>query len=445
MNLLDEDSLEDMVADIKTDTQCLIDLDSMYEYPVNDLESQPANRCEATSTSLKWRQKFADIVYQLFPLAGQDLIQQLGWFLNGRSDMRQHEYNPSSKIALQSLIEEDIYDTLILYFNVWKLQNAIDSSCPLCCESVGNTDFFETHLPQHAEEIYLQAYHPRVDKTNGKTYTHLNLMERKPTKPLSKDLNQTIKDNKTSTFTKHDLVLHDSTRKESDDDHGLMSTSDLNLPIKKAFAISKPSTNTKSRPRNFCHLCSDHPEGFYGEHELRRHIARAHSRTRKVWVCVDISPDQSFLANCKSCRNGKKYGAFYNAAAHLRRVHFNKLQSYRSGRRKSRVYSHRGRMGGSKFLPMDMVKYWMQEREEVIIGDTETGHAETKTPSRKTLSKYLPSINEGSIIGDTETGHAETKTPSRKTLYKYLPSINEGSGGPLRRKEWVRKYLGSVV
>lgn len=71
-----------------------------------------------------------------------------------------------------------------------------------------------------------------------------------------------------------------------------------------------------SMPKLFCNICSDQPEGFRGEHELTRHMSRAHPEgTRKVWVCIDSSADQKFLANCKACRTKKKYGAYYNAAA----------------------------------------------------------------------------------------------------------------------------------
>ena len=68
-------------------------------------------------------------------------------------------------------------------------------------------------------------------------------------------------------------------------------------------------------PKLLCPHCNDHPDGFRGDHELQRHVSRAHSKVRKVWVCVDSSPDGKFLANCKACRTKKRYGAYYNAAA----------------------------------------------------------------------------------------------------------------------------------
>lgn len=454
IDLLDEDSIEDMVADIKTDTQCLIDLDSMYEYPVNDLESHHANQCVAMSASQNWREEFVDFVYQKFPLADQDLIQQLGWFLNGRLDVRRREHNPSSKITLKALIEEDIHDTLIVYFKLWTLHKGIDSTCPLCWEGVQNIkEFFESHLPEHAEEIYLLAYNPGFGRTNEKNHTDSNVTESKSTKLFSNDLSQTRKDNKASTFTKQDLLLHDRTNEEAKKEHGTMKTPDSNghvkVPIVPASSFRKGSacischmrkikcdqhrprcqqcerrdeecsfpitkreiprslkkaSNSRLGSRTFCHLCSDHPGGFHGEHELRRHIELAHSVNRTVWVCVDISPDKTFLANCKACKNGKWYGSMYRAAAHLRRTHFNPRKRRRGGRGEASDDDHRGGKGGGNNPPMDVLKQWMEEREEARVNDTDTGQSSEDEDALSTISSdEFPSVREepGMLVNGT--------------------------------------------
>lgn len=133
---------------------------------------------------------------------------------------------------------------------------------------------------------------------------------------------------------------------------------------KEVAAIPKASVQRPPRPKTYCPLCNDQPDGFHGEHELRRHIERVHSMVRKVWVCVDISPDKKFLANCKACRNGKRYGANYNAAAHLRRTHFNPCQRGRGGRGKDS--EKRGGKGGGSHPPMELLKHWMIQIDEVV-------------------------------------------------------------------------------
>ncbi|KAH0556423.1 hypothetical protein GP486_005661 [Trichoglossum hirsutum] len=129
------------------------------------------------------------------------------------------------------------------------------------------------------------------------------------------------------------------------------------------------------RRRVFCGKCHTHPDGFRGEHELRRHDAREHGSSR-VWVtaeCLDPSSPvpEIPLANCKSCRQSKQYHAYYNAAAHLRRAHF----SPRKRRKASGsdfvvdgVWVRKTSSGHSSTVekrgdcpPMDVLKMWMKE------------------------------------------------------------------------------------
>jgi hypothetical protein len=68
---------------------------------------------------------------------------------------------------------------------------------------------------------------------------------------------------------------------------------------------------------------------------------------------------------CLACRAGKTYGANYNAAAHLRRAHFNPPKNKRGGRGKKS--EGRGGMGGGHWPPMDELKNWMFEDWEYNI------------------------------------------------------------------------------
>ncbi|KAJ5354404.1 uncharacterized protein N7496_012837 [Penicillium cataractarum] len=149
---------------------------------------------------------------------------------------------------------------------------------------------------------------------------------------------------------------------DPNDPNRMIRISSADGTTKEVAAIPKASVHRPPRPKTYCHLCNDQPEGFHGDHELRRHIDRVHARVRKVWVCVDISSDKKFLANCKACRNGKRYGANYNAAAHLRRTHFNPCQRGRGGRGKDS--EKRGGKGGGNQPPMEVLKLWMRETIE---------------------------------------------------------------------------------
>jgi hypothetical protein len=109
-----------------------------------------------------------------------------------------------------------------------------------------------------------------------------------------------------------------------------------------------------------CAHCSERPDGFRGTHELDRHIARAHAAVRKGFICVAPSFDAKFLDNCKHCRNKKVYGAYYNAAAHLRRAHFHPRKRGRKGKNDEK----RGGIGGGDHPAMDWLKmHWIRELE----------------------------------------------------------------------------------
>lgn len=115
-----------------------------------------------------------------------------------------------------------------------------------------------------------------------------------------------------------------------------------------------------SHPKIMCSFCNERPDGFRGTHELERHVARAHAPSRKGFICIDASVDGKFLANCKHCRNKKVYGAYYNAAAHLRRAHFHPRKRGRKGKNDEK----RGGIGGGDDPPMDYLKQnWIREVE----------------------------------------------------------------------------------
>jgi hypothetical protein len=129
---------------------------------------------------------------------------------------------------------------------------------------------------------------------------------------------------------------------------------------KTVGVLSKTPYVRPQHPKIKCNYCNERPEGFRGTHELDRHVARAHASTRKGYICVDSSMDKKFLANCKHCRNKKVYGAYYNAAAHLRRAHFHPRKRGRKGKNDEK----RGGIGGGDHPPMEHLKqHWIKEVE----------------------------------------------------------------------------------
>ena len=191
----------------------------------------------------------------------------------------------------------------------------------------------------------------------------------------------------------------------------------------KKAQISRFSRQPKETTKVFCPICNDHKEGFHGEHELRRHIDRTHKGFRKVFVCKDISPDSTFLANCKHCRNMKTYGANYNAAAHLRRVHFNPCEMPKGGRGK--VSQNRGGIGGGDQPPMDVLRNWMFETWEtnlngLLLEDSPTANNAHVTSSHSSSSETTSSQPNDTVqISDADLDFVQQTTQLDMSFLRY--------------------------
>ncbi|KAM0520794.1 hypothetical protein ACHAPE_003195 [Trichoderma viride] len=139
---------------------------------------------------------------------------------------------------------------------------------------------------------------------------------------------------------------------------------------KKERALQEGDKNkSKPKPPKLCPHCVEYPNGFRGDHELRRHIRAKHRSTVTKWVCCDPGMNSDLmpffsLAECKACASKKLYGAYYNAAAHLRRTHFTAKATRVRG---ASVGRRNGGRGGGLLPPMKQLKLWF--REVTVEGD----------------------------------------------------------------------------
>ena len=137
---------------------------------------------------------------------------------------------------------------------------------------------------------------------------------------------------------------------------------------------------------------------FKGEHELRRHIERDHVTMRRMYICIDISEDKSFLKGCKSCEAEKKYNEDYNAGEHLRRIHFNPKPKVRRGNVPPEL--KRGGKGGGNGPPMSELRKWMksvevdQDGRVITSGALMASRAQSETETLDIDLTSLPNLEE---------------------------------------------------
>lgn len=212
---------------------------------------------------------------------------------------------------------------------------------------------------------------------------------------------------------------------------------------KRRAQIPRCNRQPKETTKVSCPICNDHKEGFHGDHELRRHIDRTHKDFRKVFICQDISPKGTFLANCKHCRNMKSYGANYNAAAHLRRVHFNPCEVPKGGRGK--VSQNRGGIGGGDQPPMEVLRNWMFESWEanttgLLSKDCSMTNATYPVSGQSSTSDpSLSQSNDSVQISDADLDFVQETTQLDMSFLRY--PMNDTLMMPLQCSPTSNDYL----
>lgn len=141
------------------------------------------------------------------------------------------------------------------------------------------------------------------------------------------------------------------------------------LAMPKSTGYQRPK-----KPKIVCNECNEYPDGFRGDHELRRHKESKHKTMVKKYYCINPE-DKGLLAGvkpitpldkCKHCISGKAYGQYYNACAHLRRAHFTekrpRASRAKNGKGSDEPVEKRGGKGGGDWPPMNELKKWYEER-----------------------------------------------------------------------------------
>ncbi|KPM38118.1 hypothetical protein AK830_g8436 [Neonectria ditissima] len=185
----------------------------------------------------------------------------------------------------------------------------------------------------------------------------------------------------------------------------------------------QPSYHKPSLRRVYCDKCNEHPDGFRGEHELRRHVDAKHSPMVKRWICKEpkhptpSSPQPLIpLSRCKACLAQKRYGAYYNAAAHLRRAHFR---------------PHRAGKASGDWPSMAVLKNWMREVQQSADTNDDASSSGGEDMEPSIMAGYTNANQPSPIIEPTRL--ATAPVPSQVSSASVEPPMAIDRISPSRR------------
>ena len=263
-----------------------------------------------------------------------------------------------------------------------------DQKCPLCLNDIGqSTEKFLRHVSQHLEELALIVLPQEYDSDSDLGSEEDHFAEPNSVYgPSTKSLTDNFEVGKGDTIASDQSPLPDTERSGylEQNPPGARTISPTMLAEDPGSAVRWTPYVRPQHPIIMCNRCDDHPEGFRGEYELRRHVDRVHSALRICWITVDVSPNKDFLSGCKACRSGKQYGAYYNAATHLRRAHFNRREEVRSKPEK-----REGKAAGD-WPPMGWLKQqgWIKE---ILVENHEAFSANGQIDVESDIAPLFPS------------------------------------------------------
>ncbi|WPG98688.1 Hypothetical protein R9X50_00148200 [Acrodontium crateriforme] len=268
----------------------------------------------------------------------------------------------------------------------------------MLCQS----EFFNGPL-QYDQRMQLE----HSQKSNGNGPASFVRTDARQAKPRSWVTHQPALAPKTTT-----VQLFKRQQQSDPQSHRTIAPQNPQISRARVEALVRVPYTRPQHPKLYCPHCNENPTGFRGEHELRRHVERAHASRKRVWICrMPSNPSKPPMDSdnvsaksepgpwrpakpleiCRQCKNRKTYNVYYNAAAHLRRAHF--CPRKRGRRAKGEVRESRAGKAGGDWPSIEWLKNegWLVEIE--VDGDNEVEKSAYDVKDDKTLDDVTEPVD----------------------------------------------------